>query len=154
MSEIAAEHHNYISKGSLLGAAALIAFALVTVSMARVTGIGTVHTDHAAPVESWSLRFEDRPDGGIAVINPDSGSVLTVVEPGTDGFIRTVLRSLAYDRQRQHIGSGPAFKLTKWSDRHATLDDPSTGRSIDLVAFGKSNMQAFANLMIVAGGKP
>jgi len=154
MSEIADEHHNYISRGSLLGAAALIAFALVSVSLARLTGIGTVHSDHATPIESTSLRFEDRPDGGIAVIDPNSGRVLGVVQPGTDGFIRTVLRSLAYDRQRHNIGSGPAFTLTKWSDRHSTLDDPSTGRSIDLVAFGKTNMQAFSNLMIMAGGQP
>ena len=154
MSEIAAEHHNYISKGSVLGAVALILFALVAVSAARLTGIGTVHSDHATPVESISLRFEDRPDGGIAVINPSSGNVLVVVQPGTDGFIRTVLRSLAYDRQRHRIGSGPAFTLTKWSDHHSTLDDPSTGRSIDLVAFGKTNLQAFSNLMTMAGGKP
>jgi len=154
MSEIAAEHQNYVSKGSILGAIALILFALVAVSLGRLTGIGTVHTDHATPIESISLRFEDRPDGGIAVINPNSGAVLGVVKPGTDGFIRTVLRGLAYDRQRHHIGSGPAFNLTKWSDHHATLDDPSTGRSIDLVAFGQTNMQAFSNLMIMAGGKP
>ena len=154
MSDIAAEHNTYISKGSILGAAALILFALVSVSAARLTGIGTVHTDHATRIDSISLRFEDRPDGGIAVIDPNSGSVLGVVQPGTDGFIRTVLRSLAFDRQRHHIGSGPAFTLSKWSDHHATLDDPSTGRSIDLVAFGQTNMQAFSNLMIMAGGKP
>jgi putative photosynthetic complex assembly protein len=152
MSDIAADQN--VPKGAILGAFALIAFALVSVSVARLTGLGTVHSDHAMPVQAMSLRFEDRPDGGIAVIAPDSGAVLGVIEPGTDGFIRTVLRSLAFDRQRHHIGAGPAFALTNWSDRHATLDDPSTGRSVDLVAFGKTNMQAFSNLMIMAGGKP
>jgi len=152
MSEIAADQA--VPKGAILGAFALIVFALVTVSVARLTGIGTVHFDHASPVQSTSLRFEDRPDGGIAVIAPSSGVVLGVIEPGTDGFIRTVLRSLAFDRQRHHIGSGPAFILNKWSDRHATLDDPSTGRSVDLVAFGSTNAQAFSNLMTMAGGKP
>ena len=152
MSEIAAEQN--IPKGAILGALALIVFTLVSVGVGRLTGVGTVHFDHANPVQSTELRFEDRPDGGISVIAPVSGAVLGVVEPGTDGFIRTVLRSLAFDRQRHHIGSGPAFTLNKWSGRHATLDDPSTGRSIDLVAFGKTNMQAFSNLMIMAGGKP
>jgi putative photosynthetic complex assembly protein len=152
MTGIAADQN--VPKGALVGAFALIAFALVAVSVARLTGIGMVHFDHANPVQSTSLRFEDRADGGIAVIAPSSGAVLGVIEPGTDGFIRTVLRSLAFDRQRHHIGSGPAFKLNKWSERHATLDDPSTGRSIDLVAFGKTNMQAFSNLMMMVGGKP
>jgi len=152
MGEIAADQN--VPKGAILGAFALIAFALVSVSAARLTGMGTVHFDHANPVRSTSLRFEDRPDGGIAVIAPGSGVVLGVIEPGIDGFIRTVLRSLAFDRQRHHIGSGPAFTLNEWSDRHATLDDPSTGRSVDLVAFGKTNMQAFSNLMIMVGGKP
>ncbi len=152
MSEVAAD--KTIPRGAILGAFALIMFALIAVSVARLTGIGTVHADHARAVQSTSLRFEDRPDGGIAVIAPDSGVVLGVIAPGTDGFIRTVLRSLAFDRQRYNIGSGPAFTLNKWSDRHATLDDPTTGRSIDLVAFGKTNMQAFSNVMIMAGGKP
>ena len=151
MSEIAADQE--IPKGAILGAFALIVFAIVSVSVGRFTGIGTVHFDHASPVQSTSLRFEDRPDGGIAVIAPNSGAVLGIIEPGSDGFIRTVLRSLAFDRQRHHIGSGPAFTLNKWSDRHATLDDPSTGRSVDLVALGKTKMQAVSNLMIMAGGK-
>jgi putative photosynthetic complex assembly protein len=152
MSEVAADI--YIPRGAILGAFALIAFAMVTTSVARLTGIGTVHADHATPVQSISLRFEDRPDGGIAVIAPDGGVVLGVIEPGTDGFVRTVLRSLAFDRQRHNIGSGPAFTLNKWSDRHSTLDDPTTGRSVDLVAFGQTNMQAFSNVMTMAGGKP
>src|ERR1700759_349800 len=151
MSDAAADRT--VPRGAILGAAALVVFALVTASVGRLTGVGAVHVDYTAPVQSTAFRFEDRADGGISVIAPESGAIVGVVPAGTDGFVRTVLRSLAFDRQRHNIGSGPSFVVTRWSDGHATLDDPATGRRVDLAAFGLANMQTFANLMTMRGSK-
>jgi putative photosynthetic complex assembly protein len=73
--------------------------------------------------------------------------VVGVVAAGGDGFLRTVLRSMAFDRKRHAIGSGPAFTVNRWSDGHLTLDDPATGRQIDLAPFGADNMRRFTGLM-------
>ena len=151
MSEAVADRT--VPRGAILGAAALIMFAMVVASAGRLTGIGAVRADYARSVQTTSFRFEDRPDGGISVIAPETGAVVGVVPAGTDGFVRTVLRSLAFDRRRHHAGSEPAFLITKWADGHSTLDDPVTGRRVDLAAFGAANMQTFANLLTMRGGQ-
>ena len=39
------------------------------------------------------------------------------------------------------------FRLTRWSDGRLSLDDPATGRRIELDAFGPTNTAVFAHLM-------
>lgn len=143
-----------VPRGALIGAAALIAFSLVAASVGRFTGIGAVRADYARTVWTMSFRFEDRPDGGVSVIAPESGATIGVVPAGSDGFIRTVLRSLAFDRERQGVGAGPAFAISKWSDGHTTIDDPATNRRVDLAAFGAANMQSFEKVIAMRGDKP
>jgi putative photosynthetic complex assembly protein len=151
MSESVANRN--VPRGAILGAAALIAFAIASAGVSRLTGLGAVHADHIAPVQTTAFRFEDRADGGISVIAPENGAVVGVISAGVDGFVRTVLRSLAFDRRRHNVGPGPAFLITRWSDGHATLDDPATGRRVDLAAFGVANMHSFAKLMTLRGDK-
>jgi putative photosynthetic complex assembly protein len=151
MSHAAADRT--VPKGALLGAAALVAFSIVTAGVGRLTGIGAVHSEFAAPLRSVPLRFEDRADGGISVIAPNSGAIIGVVPVGTDGFVRTALRSLAFDRERRGVGHGPAFLINKWPDGETTLDDPATGRRVTLGAFGDANLKAFTNLMTMGEGK-
>lgn len=152
MSEAVADRN--VPRGALIGAAALISFAILAASVARLTDIGAVRGNYSAPLSAVALRFEDRPDGGISVIAPETGAVVGVVEAGTDGFVRTVLRSMAFDRQRRGVGSGPPFIVVKWPNGQSTLDDPSTGRRIDLAAFGADNMRSFAKLMKTQGERP
>ncbi|HTO67413.1 MAG TPA: photosynthetic complex assembly protein PuhC [Bradyrhizobium sp.] len=143
-----------VPRGAILGAAALIGFSLVAASAGRLTGVGAVHADYARTTWTASFRFEDRADGGISVIAPESGTTIGVVPAGTDGFVRTVLRSLAFDRQRHGVGAGPAFVIARWSDGRSTIDDPATGRRVDLAAFGAANRQAFEHLVAMRGDKP
>ena len=152
MSEAVASR--MVPKGAIIGAAVLIGFSLAAAGAGRLTGVGTVRTDYVNTVHTASFRFEDRNDGGISVIAPESGETIGVVPAGTDGFVRTVLRSLAFDRQRHGVGAGPAFVIAKWSDGHSTIDDPVTGRRVDLAAFGVANMQTFEHLIAMRGAKP
>ena len=143
-----------VPRGALIGAAALIVFSIVAAGFGRLTGVGTVRVDYGGAARSMSFRFEDRPDGGITVIAPESGAALGVVPAGSDGFVRTVLRSLAFDRERQGVGAGPAFVISRWSDGHTTIDDPATKRRVDLAAFGAANMQSFEKVIAMRGDKP
>ncbi|MBR0934162.1 photosynthetic complex assembly protein PuhC [Bradyrhizobium jicamae] len=142
-----------VPKRALLGAAVLVAFSIVTAGVGRLTGLGALHSEHGMPVRSVSLRFEDRVDGGISVIAPNSGTVIGVVPVGTDGFVRTALRSLAFDRRRHGVGDEPAFLINRWPDGATTLEDPATGRRVALGAFGDANLKAFTNLMAMGEGK-
>ena len=69
------------------------------------------------------------------------------MQPGTNGFVRIVMRGLA--RERLAVGAGPeqAFDLTRWEDGRLTIADPVTGRQTELVGFGADNERAFAKLL-------
>lgn len=143
-----------IPRGLLLGAAALVGFALVSTTAARVSGTGTAEFQAApvavTPVARLDLRFEDRDDGAVAVLDAGSGEVVDVLAPGTNGFVRGVMRALARERRAHEIGPSPAFRLSSWEDGRLSLEDPSTGRRIELTAFGPTNRDAFARLLDVA----
>ncbi|UEM22862.1 hypothetical protein JL100_009000 [Skermanella mucosa] len=141
-------------RGALIGAAALLAFTVSAATVARVSGLGTVQMPEAASVESRQLRFEDRTDGSIAITDARTGRIAGVVEPGTNGFVRGALRGLARERKRQGVGIEPPFVLTRWADGRLSLDDPATGRVINLEAFGPTNAEAFANMLNAGGSRP
>ena len=64
----------------------------------------------------------------------------------------TVTR-LARDRRLAHLGSGPPFRLVRWSDGRLSLEDPSTGRQVALEAFGPTNSGVFAGILVDAQAK-
>jgi putative photosynthetic complex assembly protein len=70
-----------------------------------------------------------------------------VVPPGTNGFLRGVLRGMARARRNEHVGEEPPFTLTRWADGQMTLADPQTGQRISLEVFGPTNARPFAQLL-------
>ncbi|MFP4682623.1 MAG: photosynthetic complex assembly protein PuhC [Ectothiorhodospira sp.] len=100
------------------------------------------------PEEVLRIRTESRPGGYVAVIDADSGQVLRELDPAGDGFMRTVLRILPLDRERE---SDTPLRLVRWSDGTLTLEDPVTGTIYDdLQAFGSTNAEAFESLFDAA----
>ncbi len=141
-----------VPRGALVGAAAAVALSLAAAGTARLTGIGASAPPVAEAVESRDLRFEDRPDGAVAVLAEPGGRVIEVMAPGTNGFARGVLRSLVRERKREGLGPAAApFRLTLWDDGRMTLEDPATGQRIGLEAFGPTNFGAFARLLAAGG---
>jgi putative photosynthetic complex assembly protein len=137
---------NGVPRAIGLGAAALVGFALLASSAAKLTDVGTVHIPRGASVETLQLRFEDQTDGGVAVRDASDNSIIYVVAPGTNGFIRATLRGLTRERIRSGVGSQTPFALIHWSDGTMSLEDSTTGRKVALEAFGPTNAQAFARL--------
>ena len=134
-------------RGPLIGAAALVGIAMVSASVARLSGIGATHMPPATPVISRDLRFEDRPDGAVMIYAARTATVVDVLPPGSNGFVRGVLRGLARARKREHLGADIPVRLIRWSDGRLSVEDPSTGEAITLEAFGISNAAAFARLL-------
>lgn len=141
-------HRDSFPKGPLLGAAALVALALVSVSLVRLGG-GLPEPPRAEPLVQRDFQFQDRADGGISVVDADSGRLVEVVEPATNGFLRATLRGLARERKRRGVARAEPFRLTARVDGRLTLEDPATGRRVDLEAFGPANAGAFARLLVL-----
>lgn len=132
-------------RGALIGAAVVLGVAIASAAAARIGDVGVVRMQPSAAVESRELRFVDEPNGGVGIYEGETR--IELLAPGTNGFARGALRGLARERGRQNIGAEPPFRLTRWADGRLSLEDPTTGRRIDLEAFGPSNAGVFARLM-------
>ncbi|MCU0956623.1 MAG: putative photosynthetic complex assembly protein PuhC [Hydrogenophaga sp.] len=101
----------------------------------------------AMPV-SWerSLRFVDRPNGDIAVLDASGGSEPIAVFSGEQGFLRGSLRALARERLRRGQGPEAPFLLQGHPDGRVTLSDPSSGERIHLESFGPTNVAVYSQL--------
>lgn len=131
-------------KGALIGAGLMIALTVTAAATARWTGFGALHMATHGAVETVDLVFEDRPGGAIAVRGTAESLVL---EGGTNGFVRGVLRGLARDRKLHGIGPDVPFRLIRRVDGRLVLEDPATSRALDLGAYGSENAGAFARLL-------
>ncbi len=134
-------------RGALISAAALVGFALVATTVARYGDVGTVKVEASTPVVSRDLHFQDRADGAVVVVSVPDGETIQVLAPGSNNFIRGVLRGLVRERQLHEVGQQPHFRLTRWADGRISLHDTATGRDIELDAFGPTNAGAFASLL-------
>jgi putative photosynthetic complex assembly protein len=138
-------------KGPLYGAFALVALTFVGVGYARLsTPPAPVPSDAVAERQ---LRFVDRGDGSIDVMDAGAGRVIGRIEPGHDGFLRATMRGLAQERIRRGIGPDLPFTLSLHPDGRVTLDDPAIGRHVDLAAFGHTNEAAFARFLDLNASK-
>jgi putative photosynthetic complex assembly protein len=140
-----------LPRGALIGAAALILLSLAMAGIARITGYQPARPPPSVVVESRDLRFVDRSDGAVLIYSGGGDRLVDVLQPGTNGFVRGVLRGLARERRADQVGAAPPFKLTRWADGRLSLDDPSTGRHVDLEVFGPTNAGAFADILIASG---
>ncbi|QWE13895.1 photosynthetic complex assembly protein PuhC [Polynucleobacter sp. AP-Sving-400A-A2] len=107
--------------------------------------LSQVREPDAVPTKVLQLRFEDRPDGSIAVINYKTGQEIDSVQ-GEAGFVRGTLRGLAQERKRRGLDGGPPFELIYRADGRLTLFDTATGRMLDLESFGPTNAGTFFKL--------
>jgi putative photosynthetic complex assembly protein len=140
-------------RAPLLGAAAVIGLSIAVAAIGRLTGAAIPPPDGAAVV-ARDLRFADQIDGGVAVIDADRDRRITTLAPTTNGFVRATVRGLVSERKREGQGPEKPFRLTAWQDDRLTLDDPATGRRVELEAFGHTNEAAFAQLLTIQPATP
>ncbi|WP_033920122.1 photosynthetic complex assembly protein PuhC [Sphingomonas sp. 37zxx] len=146
-------HETTVPRGALAMVAGLVGIALAMTAGFRIAQLPPTASPVAertagqvAMVDSKMLRFTDRADGGVLIER--IGDTPAVIEPGQQtGFVRGVMRGMARDRRMRGIGNEPPFRLTSWANGGLSLDDPSTGRVVELNGFGSDNRAAFAALL-------
>lgn len=141
-------------RGPLLGAGALVLTTFALVIASRLAGTLSSEPVLGAPISARDLRFEDRTDGTVAVIDARTDASVAVLAVGTNGFVRATMRGLARDRRSRGIGPEVPFHLTSRANGALTLDDPATGRHISLEAFGHTNAEAFARFLAAPATAP
>jgi putative photosynthetic complex assembly protein len=125
----------------------LLVVAVVSVTAVRLTKVGTDDKLKVATIIERTLRFEDRDNGSIVVLDAKTRAEVAQIAPGTNGFLRSTLRGLARERKRRDIGAEPPFVLSIRADGRLTLADPATVREVDLEAFGPTNATVFRHFL-------
>ncbi|MEO1159301.1 MAG: photosynthetic complex assembly protein PuhC [Pseudomonadota bacterium] len=117
------------------------------VGVARLAGFDPTQSGEVTVVESRDVLFMDTANGGVSVIDNETGSQLRELAPGTNGFLRATLRGLAKNRMTRGFGPDVPFRVARTSTGMTQLTDLATGRTITLDAFGQTNTQVFAKLL-------
>lgn len=142
------DHDRTLPRGALLAVAALIGVSLVSVIAVRILQPEGLKTPiEAALIDSRDLRFVDVGKGEVAIYDWPDGSLVETLDPGTDNFIRGVIRGLARERRGADVGADRPFRLSRFDNGQLTLEDPATGRVLTLEAYGATNAAAFSRLL-------
>jgi putative photosynthetic complex assembly protein len=138
-----------IPRRALLAAGGVMAATLAAVAALRLSGFAPHEADAPATAQR-ELRFADRADGGIDILDARTGAHVDSAH-GEQGFLRGTLRGLMRERKRAGLPVDAPLVLTARADGRLTLADPSTGARIDLESFGPTNAGVFARWL---GDKP
>ncbi len=136
---------------ALVVASVVIALTLGGVGIARWSGFDGKQKDAQATAQR-ALHFQDRPQGGIAIVDAASGATLETVY-GEQGFLRGTLRAVVRERKLRGIVSESPLQLIARADGRLTLSDPATGSRIDLESFGSTNAAVFARWLEETPGR-
>lgn len=139
----------YFPRAPLVGMFALVGLSLAVAVAGRIAHTDVVETTGSIIAER-DLRFADGADGSVIITDARDGAPVEVLT-GENGFIRGTLRGLARTRRSEGIGSEDPFHLASWSDGRLTLDDPATGRHLELEAFGSLNTEVFGKMLTAHG---
>jgi putative photosynthetic complex assembly protein len=134
-------------RGVLIAVASLLGFIIVMISIARLTGMKMDQADVTPEVQAREIKFQDVPDGGLAVYDVNTSELITTLPPGEGGFIRGVLRTMERQRKGYHATLAEPFHLARREGGDITLRDPITNIQLELKAFGVTNAAAFAVLL-------
>ena len=142
-------------RAALIGAGLLVVATIAVVAFMRIDHVQPLAQVPAASATAASrdLKFEDRANGDVVVFAAGTNAPeqpIAVLHPGTNGFLRAVMRGLVYARKLQGTGPQVPFKLSELANGRLILADPTTGRRIYLKAFGHTNAEAFARLLPTA----
>lgn len=129
-------------------AGAVVALSIATAAVGRMTGAAD-STPAGVPVMTRALVFRDQANGGVSVFDAtNTTKPIAVIAPESNGFLRATMRGLARQRLRQDARRDIPFRLSGYADGRLILEDPTTGRRVEMEAFGISNEEVFARLLV------
>jgi putative photosynthetic complex assembly protein len=118
---------------------------LAITTFAVVTGREPVAQPQMAEVvrDRWII-LEGHDAQAVTVRNPD-GSVLLDLTHG--GFITVIQSGLVTERRKHNVDPLLPTRIVEYANGRLAIEDPETGWSIELYAFGADNKAAFERLL-------
>lgn len=142
-----------VPRRALIALGVLVAFALVAITAASLTGTRAAQEDLGAPALTRALLFETAPGDGMVVRDAASGAVLETLPRSFATLLDAALQDFA--AARRAAGADPAlpYVLAVHRGGTVTLGDDATGRRLPLDAFGYDNALRLG-LLLTATASP
>ena len=122
---------------------AMISLAITTAAV--VTGREPVGRRQASDVVSTrAIVLEGLDAQAVTVRNPD-GTLLADLPHG--GFITVIQNAMARERLTHGVTGNPPLNIVRYANGRLVAEDPTTGWSAELYAFGGDNKAAFERLL-------
>ncbi|MEO1773856.1 MAG: photosynthetic complex assembly protein PuhC [Pseudomonadota bacterium] len=131
-----------------------VAGALVMILTLALTTVASLSRDpgpqaasHDTPVlSSRAVAFEEQADG-LIVRDADTGAEVATLLDAEGGFVHNVVRVLTKERRRHAVGPEQPYSITAYTNGRVSITDLSTGRVIDINAFGATQVESFRALL-------
>ena len=124
---------------------ALALGSLLIVTVAAVTGRAPVGQPQASAVVAERLIVLEGQDAqAVTLRNPD-GSLIAELAHG--GFITVIQNAMARERLTHRVEGNPPLNIVRYANGRLVAEDPATGWSAELYAFGGDNKAAFERLL-------
>ncbi|MEO0975123.1 MAG: photosynthetic complex assembly protein PuhC [Pseudomonadota bacterium] len=98
------------------------------------------------------LRFEVESAGALQVFDAVSGELIKSFAADEGSFVRSTLRVVSRERAVKRADPAAPLQLALHSDGAVILRDEASGVAYDLRAFGRTNRDAFVQLLDVPAG--
>lgn len=145
MNRVNLADREMIPAALLRGIAALVIVSLGIVTFGVLTDRPHVgRPEAAATVAERMLVLRGGDAQSVRVETPD-GAVLADLAHG--GFVTVVQSALAFQRKRHGIDPAAPVRLVEFANGRLAVEDPATGWSVELYAFGGANEASWRRLL-------
>jgi putative photosynthetic complex assembly protein len=104
----------------------------------------------ASPITaSRDLVFARQTDGSMTVKIAETRALVTTLPNAEEGFVAMTIKSMTRERNKFNVAETEPYRLSRLKNGRLSLTDPVTGTRIELVAFGVTNIGAFAQLLTI-----
>jgi putative photosynthetic complex assembly protein len=98
-------------------------------------------------VASRDLVFTRQANGSMTVHIAGTRALVTTLPNAEEGFVAMTVKSMTRERNKFNVADTAPYRLSRAQNGRLSLTDPVTGTRIELVAFGVTNIGAFAQLL-------
>ena len=132
----------------IIGGGLVMAVSLLAVSSARIGVAPRQAKPAAAAVAAYDFRVAAPNAAGLeTVMSARNGAPVAPLAAKGDDFLPSLVDKLRQERVLKGAPSAPPFRLVRFADGRVSLEDPSTGRELNLESFGSVNEANAARLI-------
>ncbi len=140
-------HKETVPRAALIAAGTLVCFSLAAVTISRLAGYKWDWKPEGTIVATRAIEFAQAPGGVVVVKDARTGQQLGSYTFNENAFMRTVMLGFRRERALMGTSDGTPYTIEQWDDGRVTVSDPASGRSFEMAAFGRHQVETFAALL-------